>query len=249
MKEVEMIIDLARSQLGYAEVRTNITKYAKDFDEKWPNFYNTKKQGASWCDIFVDWLFCESFGPTQAMKMLYQPAKSCGAGCKFSAAYYRNNKAFDRDPKPGDQIFFGRAGAESHTGIVVTVTATQVTTIEGNSANKVMMHVYDKMNRSIVGYGHPKYDTEVVVAEKYQGEWPTLPKRGYFQKGDKGVNVGRMQAFLKWYDPTFLPKYGIDGDFGHETTTAVVMFQSREGLTPDGLFGKKSLARAKLVLK
>lgn len=245
----DIIIALAKSQIGYAETGKNITKYAKDFDNKWPNFYNTKKQGAEWCDIFFDWLFCESFGPESAMKMLYQPAKSCGAGCKYSAQYYRNKNAFDRNPKPGDQIFFGRAGSESHTGIVIAVTDYSVTTVEGNSNNHVKQHVYNRTDYTIVGYGHPNYGAATQTGTAYSGTWPTLPSRGYFQKGDKGVNVVRLQEFLKWYDPTFLPKYGADGSFGNETKTAVLMFQGRESLKADGLFGKKSLAAAKKVVR
>lgn len=245
----DIIIDLAKSQIGYRETKNNITKYAKDFDEKWPNFYNTRKQGAEWCDIFVDWLFCTAYGPEEAMKALYQPAKSCGAGCKYSAQYYKNKGAFDRNAQVGDQIFFGRLGAESHTGIVIAVNDYSVSTVEGNSGNCVKQHTYNKTDSNIAGYGHPKYTTLPTTKTSYSGTWPTLPSRGYFKKGDKGVNVVRLQQFLKWYDPTYLPKYGCDGDFGNETKTAVVSFQTREGLTADGLFGKKSLAKAKTIVK
>jgi len=246
----DLIVSLAKSQVGYAEQKGNITKYAKDFDTKWPDFYNTKKQGAEWCDIFVDWLFCETFGPTEAMKMLYQPKKSCGAGCKYSAQYYKNNKAFDNNPQVGDQIFFGRPGAESHTGIVIAKTDYSVTTVEGNSGNMVKQHVYNLTDYHIVGYGHPKYGVNPVdVGTTYSGTWPTLPKRGYFQKGDKGVNVVRLQEFLKWYSPALLPKYGADGSFGNETLTAVKTFQTKEGLKVDGLFGPKSLSAAKKVVR
>ena len=247
--KIDMVVDLARSQIGYHESGTNITKYAKDFDEKWPNFYNTRKQGAEWCDIFVDWVFCTLWGPAEAMKMLYQPAKSCGAGCKYSAGYYRQKNAFDKNAKVGDQIFFGRPGKENHTGIVVAVNDYSVTTIEGNSSNCVKQHTYNKNDSSIAGYGHPKYDEASTDKTAYAGTWPTLPSRGYFKKGDKGVNVVRLQEFLQWYDKTFLPKYGCDGDFGSETKCAVISFQTREGLTADGLFGKKSLAKAKTIVK
>lgn len=246
----DLIVSLAKSQVGYTEQKNNITKYAKDFDTKWPDFYNTKKNGASWCDIFVDWLFCETVGPDKAMEMLYQPKKSCGAGCKYSVQYYKKHNAYDKNPQVGDQIFFGRAGAESHTGIVIAVSSYSVTTIEGNSTNMVRQHVYNLTDYHIAGYGHPKYEAEPIdVGTTYPGTWPTLPKRGYFQKGDKGVNVVRLQEFLKWYNPAFLPKYGADGDFGSETLTAVKTFQTQEHLTVDGLFGKKSLAAAKKVVR
>lgn len=246
----DLIVNLAKSQVGYTEQKNNITKYAKDFDTKWPDFYNTRKQGAEWCDIFVDWLFCETVGPDKAMEMLYQPKKSCGAGCKYSAQYYKAKGKYDKNPQVGDQIFFGRSGSESHTGIVVAVSSYSVTTIEGNSTNMVRQHVYNLTDYHIAGYGHPKYEAEPIdVGTTYPGTWPTLPSKGYFKKGDKGVNVVRLQEFLKWYNPAFLPKYGADGDFGSETLTAVKTFQTQENLTVDGLFGKKSLAAAKKVVR
>lgn len=247
-KQSSLVIELAKEQLGYYESGKNWTKYAKDFDTKWPDFYNTKKQGAEWCDIFVDWLFCTLFGEEAALRMLFQPKKSCGAGCKFSAQYYKVHDRFDKEPHVGDQIFFGRPGNECHTGIVIAYNGNFVTTIEGNSNNAVRKVTYSVTHPNIAGYGHPLYD-DVETTVGYTGSWPTLPKRGYFQKGDKGANVKKMQCFLKWYDNTLLPKYGTDGDFGTETLAAVIAFESREGIKTDGLFGPVCLSRAKEVRK
>lgn len=246
MKQASVIVELAKQQLGYFEQGKNITKYAADFDKKWPNFYNGKKQGAAWCDIFVDWLFATSFGEAKAMEMLYQPKKSCGAGCKWSAQYYKVHDAYDHVPSIGAQIFFGRAGDESHTGIVIAINGQYVTTIEGNSKDSVRKNTYLKTSPNIAGYGHPKYD-DADKAEGYKGKWPTLPARGYFKKGDKGVGVTYMQSFLKWYDPSFLPRYGCDGDFGNETLCAVLSFEQREGIKADGWFGPVCLAKAKSI--
>lgn len=247
MTEVEKIISLAKSQLGYREGKNNITEYADFFDKQHSTFYNGKKQGVAWCDIFVDYLFVYSFGEQRALDMLYQPKRSCGAGCKYSAQYYKAHNRFDRNPKLGDQIFFGRPGDESHTGIVVGLTDYSVTTIEGNSGNAVKQHTYSLTDSSIAGYGHPKYEDKQEVKVGYAGTWPTLPSRGYFQKGDKGVNVCRLQEFLKWYDSTYLPRYGVDGDFGNETKTAVISFEAREGIKQDGKFGPVCLAKAKEI--
>lgn len=163
MTDQERVINFAMAEVGYKETGKNITKYAKDFDTKWPNFYNTRKQGAAWCDIFVDWLFCTLWGPTEAMKMLYQPAKSCGAGCKFSAGYYKTAKKFYAVPKPGDQIFFIVGNDINHTGIVTKVTKSRVYTVEGNSNNAVQTHSYALDNKKIAGYGRPNYNKAVDV--------------------------------------------------------------------------------------
>ena len=80
----------------------------------------------------------------------------------------------------------------------------------------------------------------------YSETFPSLPKKGYLAEGDKGVQVGRLQAFLNWYG-----KYGLERDnsFGPATKKAVKAFQKKEGLEPDGYFGKASLKAAKAVKK
>ena len=56
------VVEVAKSQLGVKETGTNITKYSADFDNLYPDFYNTRKQGAEWCDIFADWCMVTAFG-------------------------------------------------------------------------------------------------------------------------------------------------------------------------------------------
>ena len=63
------------SQIGYKETGTNITKYSTYFDTPkskggaW-QFFNTKKQGAAWCAIFVIWVFCQILGPDKTRKFM-----------------------------------------------------------------------------------------------------------------------------------------------------------------------------------
>lgn len=80
----------------------------------------------------------------------------------------------------------------------------------------------------------------------YTETFPSLPKKGYLARGDKGVQVGRLQAFLNWYG-----KYGLERDnsFGPATEKAVKAFQKKEGLEVDGFFGPASLKKAKAVKK
>ncbi len=76
----------------------------------------------------------------------------------------------------------------------------------------------------------------------YPGVLPILPKRGYFQNGDKGLQVKRLQEFLNWSNST---KIQIDGIIGNKTVNAIKKFQKKVNLKVDGLFGKKSLEKAK----
>lgn len=179
----DKVIEIARAEVGYKEKETNadldnktgnvgdenFTKYARDLD-KVTNFYNGRKQGCSWCDIFVDWCFYKAFGATKARKLLCQPTKSSGAGCKYSMQYYQNKKQFYSTPEVGDQIFFaGSSGDAGHTGLVYKVSTSYVYTVEGNTSSAsgvvdnggcVAEKKYSIKNTKILGYGRPKYDVK-----------------------------------------------------------------------------------------
>ena len=168
------VIAVAVEQIGYKEKASNAsldsktanagsanyTKYARDFDQKYPNWYNGKKNGYAWCDMFVDWCFLTAFGYKKALALLCQPERSAGAGCTYSLRYYKAKGQFHTsNPQPGDQIFFGTSLDNStHTGIVESVDKKQVHTIEGNTSNQVARRNYSLTNSRILGYGRPAYD-------------------------------------------------------------------------------------------
>ncbi len=170
------LIAVAAAEIGYKEKASNAslddktanagsanyTKYARDFDQKYPNWYNGKKNGYAWCDMFVDWCFLTAFGYENALRLTCQPEKSAGAGCTYSLRYYKNKGQFHTSgPKPGDQIFFGTSiDNSSHTGIVEKVDGSKVYTIEGNTSDKVARRSYALNNSRILGYGRPAYDAE-----------------------------------------------------------------------------------------
>lgn len=182
---IEKLIGIAKNEVGYLEKksnsqlddktanagRNNYTKYARDLDNI-PNFYNGRKNGYAWCDVFVDWCFVQAFGVDKAKELLCQPNKSLGAGCYYSANYYKQKGQFFSTPKKGDQIFFKNSkGDETHTGIVIDVDSKYVYTIEGNtsSARGVIVNggcvrekSYSLNYRYISGYGRPKYNEEVI---------------------------------------------------------------------------------------
>lgn len=153
---VKKVIKVAKAELGYKEKPINITKFAADFDKMYPDFYNTRKQGAEWCDIFVDWCFVQAYGEKDALKLLCQPKKSAGAGCKYSYQYFKDKKQTGKTPKVGSQIFFG-SKYPTHTGLVIEVDKSTVTTIEGNKDNSVKKCKYPIDSAKIYGYGYPKY--------------------------------------------------------------------------------------------
>lgn len=74
---------------------------------------------------------------------------------------------------------------------------------------------------------------------KYSGTIPAPT----LKIGSSGAGVVALQKFLNWYHPAW--KLDPDGKFGSKTENALVDFQYAEGLTDDGIYGKKSQARAK----
>ena len=171
---VKKLLEIAAGEIGYKEKETNAnldnktanagdenyTKYARDLREK--GYYQASKQGFAWCDMFVDWCFLQLCGgdPDVAQKIICQSGPY-GAGCKFSAQYYKNKGRFHSTPKPGDQIFFNNY---AHTGIVEKIVGNVVHTIEGNTSNQVARRTYTLDSSSIDGYGRPMYDAEEEAA-------------------------------------------------------------------------------------
>lgn len=180
MTPVERVIATAKKEEGYLEKKTNAmlddkkanagnnnwTKYARDLDAL--GVYDGKKNGYAWCDMFVDWCFIKTFGLVTAMKMLNQPMKGYGAGCTWSANYYKKaGQFYTKNPKTGDQIFFTNDGKTSnHTGLVIGVKDGRVYTIEGNTSSQagvvanggcVRTKSYSLTYPKIYGYGRPDY--------------------------------------------------------------------------------------------
>ena len=89
----ENVISIALGEVGYLEKETrdqldstldnagdeNFTKYARDLDAI--NFYNGRKNGFAWCDVFVDWCFVKAFGERQARPKTVLPSPVAAASC------------------------------------------------------------------------------------------------------------------------------------------------------------------------
>ena len=245
---IEKALDQARAELGYHEKASNAslddktansgagnwTKYARDLAAI-GNFYNGNKNGYAWCDVFVDWLFVKCFGAEIGRQMVCQPYNSAGAGCLYSAQYYKQAGRWTNDPKPGHQIFFTySAGEVSHTGIVEAVSSGMVTVIEGNSSDQVSRRTYSVSSASIYGYGIPRW--ELVSNGDVSAVFSNISDR-ILRMGVTGDDVKDLQQNLMklGYD---LGKWGADGDFGTDTYNAVKKFQAEHGLDPvDGEVG------------
>lgn len=175
---VSKLLEIARAELGYKEKETNSqlddktanagdgnwTKYARDLHSA--GYYQAAKNGYAWCDMFVDWCFWKLGGSKEKGEWLECQTGLYGAGCEWSSDCYRRAGRFDKNPRPGDQIFFGKTDAEEHTGIVEKIEDGKVHTIEGNASNMCKRCTYSLTSSKIVGYGHPRFDEETEVEEE-----------------------------------------------------------------------------------
>lgn len=175
---VSKLLEIARAELGYKEKETNSqlddktanagdgnwTKYARDLHSA--GYYQAAKNGYAWCDMFVDWCFWKLGGSKEKGEWMECQTGLYGAGCEWSSDCYRRAGRFDKNPRPGDQIFFGKTDAEEHTGIVEKIEDGKVHTIEGNASNMCKRCTYSLTSSKIVGYGHPRFDEETEVEEE-----------------------------------------------------------------------------------
>ena len=81
----------------------------------------------------------------------------------------------------------------------------------------------------------------------YDGAWPKLPSRGYFQLDDKGKEVEKLQMLLCWLD--LFENDQIDGVYGPKTEKAVKELQKIVKTTRNGKFGSKCLPWCKKYKK
>ena len=264
---INRVLNLARAELGYREKASNAnlddktanagsanwTKYARDLDRT--NWYNGGKNGYAWCDIWYDWLFYKCFGDPLGRNMLCQPIGSAGAGCLYSAQYYKSaGRWHTNSPQPGDQIFFTYSPGEySHTGLVEQVNGDTVTTIEGNTSDSVGRRNYNIGNPVIAGYGRPNWDLATGIVfpdEPAEPSAPVTPTMNYplLKKGAKGEWVKKLQAMLieAGYD---VGPDGPDSDFGMNTYYAVRRFQMENALDIDGEAGDNTWAALEKAVK
>lgn len=173
------LIAIATKEIGYKEKKSNAnlddkaanagsgnyTKYARDLAAK--GYYNGSKQGYAWCDVWADWCFLQLCNGNSALAQAMQcQTGPLGAGCQYSAGYYKQQNRWSSSPIVGAQVFFYVDGAINHTGLVSAVKGSTITTIEGNSSDQVVTRTYNISDPSIAGYGLPKYDEEPVQKEE-----------------------------------------------------------------------------------
>lgn len=234
---------------GIDDVKSsNWTKYARDLAAA--GYYNGRKNGFAWCDVFTDWCFFKAYGAVEGQKIQCQSGP-LGAGCIYSAQYYQQKGRYDRNPKIGDQVFFQTGGQIGHTGIVVEVTDSTIVTVEGNSSDQVKRNTYSRDNGYIAGYGHPFYSETAAVAddpapvavpklEATPASVTSIVALPQLKSGSTGSAVKNAQILLisKGYACGGKVNAGretADGEFGPATEGSVKAFQNKKALSANGI--------------
>lgn len=129
----EKVINIATSELGYLEKRSNSnldSKTANAGQNNYTKYWRDIKpdyQGQPWCACFVTWCFVQAFGKDKATALLkHYPYVYCPT--------MANLFTLNANPKIGDIVIFKRNGTFVHTGIVISVNGDYFQTIEGNTS-------------------------------------------------------------------------------------------------------------------
>ena len=135
------IVSVATKEIGYRETGNNMTKYGA--------WYGTN--GAAWCHMFVSWCAAKAGIPVSVVPKT--------ASTSEGMAWFKSRGIFKYKgkytPKRGDLVYF-KTG-RSHVGIVEKVTGSTLHTIEGNTSDRVARRTYPLSEKTITGYGVPKY--------------------------------------------------------------------------------------------
>lgn len=256
----QKVIDIALDEVGYLEKATNsnldsktgnagsanYTKYARDLYGA--GYYNGNKNGYAWCDVFVDWCFFKAWGKSIG-QMLECQTGDLGAGCGYSAQYYKNKGQFHtKNPQPGDQIFFGSASNVTHTGLVYKVTSTKVYTVEGNTSGAsgviangggVCEKSYSLSYSKIYGYGRPAYGDNYTATTTAATSNDTI-----------SGNIDTVKEVQIWLNSNYTSGLYPDGLYGSLTKKALIKaLQKTLGVTADGIYGPNTNKAVRVLKK
>lgn len=141
----QRLINVALGEIGNNESDGTHMKYEN---------YTGLSSEDPWCAAFVSWCANEAGFIDSGIIPKY-------TSCSVGVAWFEEKDAFHLEgsgytPKPGDIVFFGPGGG-SHTGIVESVDADYIHTIEGNTSDSVAKKDRPRSTGYVYGYGTPAY--------------------------------------------------------------------------------------------
>jgi hypothetical protein len=156
--ELQKIIHLLQSQVGYSEQGGGYTKFGDWYGNTVE--FDSDYSAQPWCDMFLSWA---------AHKLGYQKWFGEFAYTVDHAKWFISHDAWGTTPKPGAVVFFDWGGSGvvdniDHVGLVTSVDGSTMHTIEGNvDGAYVREKVRDQS--SVVGYGYPDKIKTKMAAE------------------------------------------------------------------------------------
>ena len=248
MVKASDIIKQAQSWLGRKETDGSHREIIDVYNSHTPlaRGYRMKYTDA-WCSTFVSAVSIKC-GATDII-----PTE---CGCEQHINLFKKMGCFIEDesvtPKAGWIIFYDwqdngigdNRGYSDHIGIVEKVENGKITIIEGNCSDMVKRTTFAVNGKFIRGYGVPKYEDETFVVPT---PTPTPVVRNYLMKGDKGVEVKKMQENLIYLGYS-CGRYGADSDFGDDSDSALRKFQKDNQLVIDGKYGVNSKAKLEALV-
>ena len=193
-----------------AELRTQVVECAKSFlgckesdgsHRQIIDIYNSQKPlpvgykvtyTDAWCATFVS-----AVGVKLGLTDIILPECGCG---RMVALYQKAGRWTENDayvPNPGDIIMYDwqdsgtgdNAGAPDHVGLVVSVSGSTITVIEGNKSDSVSYRNIPVNGRYIRGYCLPNYASKAAAAPVT--DWAGEAKAWAIKTGlIKGTGVG-----------------------------------------------------------
>lgn len=175
MSEVDKVLALAKSYVGYLEKASNYMLEDKTanagsanytiFAKKYAEYGFGNYQGQPWCATAVTVIFYDALGYDNASKIL-DPYSYCPYGINDWKKKGRWHEEASYTPQKGDIIFFGNGYESTHTGIVRGVDSDRVYTYEGNTSDGTTLIAnggafcaksYTRRYSRIMGYGNPDW--------------------------------------------------------------------------------------------
>lgn len=253
---VREFMDIAIRQNGYKESppNSNKTKFGREFG----------MDGVPWCAIY-EWAVADEasdrFGGDNPIAKSASAAyiqdetvrKKGGSWIMEKTASNATKLNGQKKAKEGDIIDFDFGANDlyrRHTGLVIGVIGDKYVTIEGNTSsdergsqsNGGMVAIRHRSYKDVCSIVRPKFGKykKHKPTEPFDGVLPKLPKKGWFELGDHGRKVKKLQKALNWITDFHLKE---DGKFGNCTLACVFRFQIDYDLIPDGEFGHQCMTK------
>lgn len=254
------------------------------------DLYNRYKKPGDYHMTYVD-PWCAAFSSACGMAASVAVGLPCkpyelipsSAACDPKIAQYKAMGRWMEDdnylPSPGDEAFYDwddsgygdNMGSSDHVGIVVSVSGSSITVVEGNKSDSVSYRVIQRNGRYIRGYGLPDYagyaakaPNGVATAVPPSGiSEPTpqpaqeQPRESYRTPAAKyhahvyevdlnllktGDKGPLVQSLQLLLNGKGFPCGKDDGEFGTDTRDALVKFQTAAGILADGECGGQTWA-------